>query len=73
MIEAFIVEQLAQLNWLFGTNWPRAGGDPGVSAQPGRTGTEKRFQEHAQRQASPSSGRQFIAIDGKALQEARIV
>lgn len=69
-IEAFIEEQLANLNRLFGTRWRKA--PCWVAIRDFLLGLdeqelERAFREHAHRQVSPPPGRQFIAIDGKAL------
>jgi len=69
-IEAFIEEQLANLNQLFGTRWRKA--PCWVAIRDFLLGLDEQelehaFREHAHRQASPPPGRQFIAIDGKAL------
>ena len=69
-IEAFIDEQRANLNRLFGTSWRKA--PSWVAIGDFLLGLDERelervFREHAHRQASAPPGRQFIAIDGKAL------
>lgn len=69
-IEAFIAEQLAQLNRLFGTGWRKAPSWVAIRSfllSLDEQELETVFRAHAQRQASPPPGRQFIAIDGKAL------
>nr|WP_089158980.1 ISAs1 family transposase [Caballeronia sordidicola] len=69
-MEVFIDEQLTNLNRLFGTSWRKA--PCWVAIREFLLGLdeqelERAFREHAHRQTSPPPGRQFIAIDGKAL------
>jgi len=69
-IEAFIEEQLANLNQLFGTRWRKA--PCWVAIRDFLLGLDEQelehaFRKHAHRQVSSPPGRQFVAIDGKAL------
>jgi hypothetical protein len=69
-IEAFIAEQLAPLNQLFDTSWRKAPCWVAIRdflLTLDEQELESVFREHAQAQTSPPLGRQFIAIDGKAL------
>lgn len=69
-IEAFIAEQLAQLNQLFDTSWRKAPSWVAIRdflLTLDEQELESVFREHAQAQTLPPPGRQFIAIDGKAL------
>ncbi|WP_116149802.1 transposase family protein [Paraburkholderia sp. BL27I4N3] len=69
-IEVFIAERLAQLNGLFGTNWGKAPSWIGIRKfllQLDEHELECAVRHFAQRQASAPPGRQFIALDGKAL------
>src|ERR1700686_5508329 len=69
-IEAFIDERLEQLNRLLGTNWRKApswGGIRRILLEIDEHELESAIRTHAHGVASPPAGRQFIAIDGKAL------
>lgn len=69
-IEAFIVERRVALNRLFGTSWRKAPSWVAIRdflLSLDEQEWENVFRAHAQRQACPPPGRQFIAIDGKAL------
>jgi predicted transposase YbfD/YdcC len=67
---AFMDERLGQLNSLLGTNWRKAPswvGIRGFLLGIDENELESAIRTHADRVASPPPGRQFIAIDGKAL------
>jgi DDE_Tnp_1-associated len=69
-IEAFIDERLEQLNQLFGTSWRKAPSWVGIRRfllEIDEAELESAIRTHAHGLTSPPSGRQFIAIDGKAL------
>jgi hypothetical protein len=69
-IEAFIDERLEQLNRLLGTNWRKAPSWVGIRRfllEIDENELESAIRTHAHEVASPPAGRQFIAIDGKAL------
>jgi hypothetical protein len=69
-IEVFIGERRAQLNELFGTDWPKAPSWVGIRKfllQLDEHDLESAVRTFAQKQASAPPGRQFIALDGKAL------
>jgi hypothetical protein len=69
-IEAFIDERLEQLNRLLGTNWRKAPSWVGIRRfllEIDESELESAIRAHAHAVASPPAGRQFIAIDGKAL------
>jgi hypothetical protein len=69
-IEAFIDERLEPLNRLLGTNWRKAPSWVGIRRfllEIDENELESAIRTHAHGVASPPAGRQFIAIDGKAL------
>ena len=69
-IELFIAERLAQLNELFGTRWHKAPSWVGIRKfllQLDENELESAVRHFAQAQAFAPPGRQFIALDGKAL------
>lgn len=69
-MEAFIDERLEQLNQLFGTAWRKAPSWVGIRnflLSIDEEELESAVRSHACGLSSPPSGRQFIAIDGKAL------
>src|SRR5258708_13180965 len=66
----FIDERLGQLNQLFGTSWRKAPSWVGIRRfllEIDEAELESAIRTHAHGLTSPPSGRQFIAIDGKAL------
>src|ERR1700752_1040128 len=69
-IEVFIAERRGQLNQLFGTSWRKAaswGGIRNVLLGLDENELERALRRFAQEQESAPPGRQFIALDGKAL------
>jgi hypothetical protein len=69
-IEVFISERRTQLNELFGTRWRKAPSWVGIRKfllQIDENELESAVRHFAQNQVSAPSGRQFIALDGKAL------
>jgi hypothetical protein len=69
-IEVFIAERLEQLNGLFGTNWRKAPSWVGIRKfllQLDENELECAVRHFAQQRAAAPPGRQFIALDGKAL------
>jgi hypothetical protein len=69
-IEVFMAERLAPLNQLFGTSWRKAPSWVGIRKfllQIDEDELECALRNFAQRQTSAPPGRQFMALDGKAL------
>ena len=69
-IEVFIGERRAQLNELFGTDWRKAPSWVGIRKfllQLDEHDLESAVRAFAQKQVCAPPGRQFIALDGKAL------
>ncbi|MFL9959854.1 ISAs1 family transposase [Paraburkholderia sediminicola] len=69
-IEVFIGERRAQLNELFGTDWRKAPSWVGLRKfllQLDEHDLESAVRAFAQKQVCAPPGRQFIALDGKAL------
>lgn len=69
-MEAFMDERREQLNELFGTAWRKAPSWVGIRnflLSIDEVELESAIRTHARGLTSPPSGRQFIAIDGKAL------
>ena len=69
-IEVFIGERRAQLNELFGTDWRKAPSWVGIRKfllQLDEHDLESAVRAFAQKQVCAPQGRQFIALDGKAL------
>ena len=69
-IEVFIAERLALLNELFGTHWRQAPSWVGIRKfllGLDETALENGLRCFAQNRVSAPAGRQFIALDGKAL------
>jgi hypothetical protein len=69
-IEVFIAERLVELNDLFGTRWRKAPSWVGIRKfllRLDENELENAVRSFAQRRAVAPAGRQFIALDGKAL------
>src|SRR6202048_4265481 len=69
-IEVFIGERRAQLNELFGTDWRKAASWVGMRKfvlQLDEHDLDSAVRAFAQKQVGAPPGRQFIALDGKAL------